>query len=112
MKINYAELNEDHCRRVDKFYRQFAGLSSEIISFNTLTIELEIKISKRWKKDPTTTAVQIAKDWRSYHDCLITARFYKVTLVFLNPDQETGGVLSSSQNQDRSSLVQEIQNLI
>lgn len=112
MKLNYNKLNEKHCREVDKLYRQFAGLSSEIISFENQTIELEIRISERWTKDPTTTAIQIAKDWRNYHTCLKTAKFYKVNLVYLNPDQETGGFVSASQNKDISSLAQELMNTI
>ena len=110
MKINYDELNEKHCRLVDKMYRQFAGLSSEIISFRNMTIELEIRISGRWPKDPKTTAIQISKDWRSTHECLKKAKFYKVNLIFLNPDQDTGGTFSP--NQDRSSMIQEINEIL
>lgn len=106
MEINYDDLNEKHCRLVDKLYRQFAGLSSEIISYKKRTIELKIRISKRWPKDPATTAIQLAKCWRDYHDCLKTARFYKVTLVYLNSDQEKGGFVTYSPNQDISSLAQ------
>ena len=32
------------------------GLASRIISYEERTIELEISISNRWPKDPTTTA--------------------------------------------------------
>jgi hypothetical protein len=112
MKLNYKELNKKHCQWVDKLYRQFGGLSSEIISFKNLTIELKIEISERWPKDPTTTAIQIAKDWRHLHDCLKTARFYKVTLVFFNPDQDTGGIVKPSQYQDSSSIAQELWNTV
>jgi hypothetical protein len=108
MKINYDDLNEKHCRSVDKLYRQFAGLSSEIISFKKNTIELKIKISDRWPKDPTITAIQLAKCWRHYHDCLKTAKFYKVTLVYLNSDQETGGFVSLSPDQDISLLAESL----
>jgi hypothetical protein len=112
MKINYDDLNEKHCQSVDKLYRQFAGLSSKIISYGNSTIELKIKISERWTKDPTTTAIQLAKCWRNYHDCLKTARFYRVTLIYLNSDQDTGGFLSFSPNRDFSSLVQEMRNTV
>lgn len=112
MKLNYKELNEKHCQWVDKLYRQFGGLSSEIISFKKQAIELKIKISERWTKDPTTTAIQIAKDWRLFHDCLKTAKFYKVTLVFLKPDQDTGGIVKPSQYQDSSSIAQALLNMV
>jgi hypothetical protein len=110
MKINYDDLNEIHCRKVDKLYRQFAGLSSDIISFKNKTIELEIRISKRWPKEPKTTAIQISNDWRRTHECLKKAKFFKVKLVFLNPDQDTGGTFSP--NQDRSSMIQEINDIL
>ncbi|MBI5009229.1 MAG: hypothetical protein HZB98_06185 [Bacteroidia bacterium] len=110
MKIDYAELNEDHCRRVDKLYRQFAGLASEIISYRNKTLELEIRISSRWPKDPETTAKQISKDWRSAHECLKKAKFYKVKLVFLGANQDTGGTFSI--NQYRSSMIQEITDIL
>lgn len=112
MKIDYDHLNEKHCREVDKLYRQFAGLSSEIISFENQTIELKIKISERWTKDPTTTAIQIAKDWRHCHNCLKAARFYKVTLVYLNSDQDTGGFVSHSSKSDIPSLAQAMLNIV
>jgi hypothetical protein len=100
MKINYDILNEEHCSSVDKLYRMFGGLASKIISYEKGTIELEIRISKRWPKDSTTTAIQLSKCWRKYNDCLKDARFYKITLVFLNPNQDTGGILNISPNQD------------
>ena len=112
MKLDYDDLNEKHCQSVDKLYRQFGGLSSEIISFKNLTIELKIEISERWPKDPTTTAIQISKCWREYHECLKTAKFYRVTLVFLNPDQDTGGFVEPSQYQVSSSIAQELWNTV
>ena len=111
MKINYVDLNEKQCRGVDKWYRMFAGLASKIISCEELTIELEIRISKRWPKDPTTTAIQLSKCWREFNDCLNDARFYKVTLIFLNPDQDTGGIIKISRNQDMQLFTQEAQDL-
>jgi hypothetical protein len=111
MKINYDILNEEHCRSVDKLYRMFGGLASKIISYEKRTIELEIRISKRWPKDPTTTAIQLSKCWREHNDSLKDARFYKVTLVFLNPNQDTGGILNISPNQDMQLFNQEAKDL-
>jgi hypothetical protein len=87
------------------------GLASKIISYEELTIELEIRISKRWPKDPTTTAIQLSKCWREFNDCLKDARFYKVTLIFLNPNQDTGGILNISPNQDMKLFNQEAKDL-
>jgi hypothetical protein len=90
----------------------FGGLASKIISYDKRTIELEIRISKRWPKDPITTAIQLSKCWRQYNDCLKDARFYKVTLIFLNPNQDTGGIINISPNQDMQLFTQEAQDLI
>jgi hypothetical protein len=89
----------------------FGGLASKIISYEKRTIELEIRISKRWPKDPTTTVIQLSKCWRNYNDCLKDALFYKVTMVFLNPNQETGGILNISPNQDMQLFNQEAMEL-
>jgi hypothetical protein len=86
-----------------------------LVRINQLKIELEIRISKRWPKDPTTTAIQLSKCWRKFNDCLKDARFYKVTLVFLNPNQDTGGIISPNQdmqlfNQEAKDLCQKLNN--
>jgi hypothetical protein len=111
MEINYEDLNEKHCRGVDKWYRMCGGLASKIISYGELTIELEIRISQRWPKDPTTTAIQLSKCWREFNDCLKDARFYKVTLIFLNPNQDMGGIIKISRNQDMQLFTQAAQDL-
>jgi hypothetical protein len=67
---------------------------------------LEISISKRWPKDPTTTAIQLSRCWRQYNDCLKDAQFYKVTLVYLNSDQDTGGIVSPLPSLNIPSLTQ------
>jgi hypothetical protein len=93
----------------------FGGLSSKIISYEERTIELEIRISKRWPKDPTTTSIQLSKCWRKFNDCLKDARFYKVTLIFLNPNQDAGGIISPNQdmqlfNQEAKDFCQKLNN--
>ena len=57
-------VRDKHIRKVDKFYRMYGGLSSDLISFEKHAIELEIRYSKRWPKPLGTTAKQLAKSWQ------------------------------------------------
>ena len=57
-------VRDKHIRKVDKFYRMYGGLSSDLISFEKHVIELEIRFSNRWPKPLETTAKQLAKSWQ------------------------------------------------
>ena len=64
-KIDIKTISQRHVRRIDKFYRMCAGLSSELLSYESGVIELEIRKSTRWDKSPRETANQLAECWRS-----------------------------------------------
>ena len=61
-EIDIHAISQSHVRRIDKFYRMCAGLSSELVSFRSGVIELEIRKSGRWPKSPEVTARQLAED--------------------------------------------------
>ena len=93
MKINLNKLNRDYVMARDKFFRQFAGLSSTLTAFKDNTLFLKIETSQRWPKDPFTTALQISQSWREFSELLATATHYRVELHILQSGADTGGVI-------------------
>ena len=69
-----------HVYHVDKLYRKFAGLQSEMTDYDDETIYLHIKTSSRWGKDNKVTARQLAVDWRNVNKELKDAKRYHVTI--------------------------------
>jgi len=63
-EIDIQAISQSHVRRFDKWYRMCAGLSSDLVSYESGVIELEIRKSARWPKSPLVTARQLAEDWR------------------------------------------------
>lgn len=69
-----------HVYHVDKLYRQFGGLQSEMTDYDDETIYLKIQTSSRWGKDNTVTAKQLANDWKKVNKELKDAKRYHVTI--------------------------------
>ena len=100
MSIDISAINSYHIHNVDKHYRMFAGLSSQLLDFQNDTLYLEISISRRWAKDVWTTAIQIANDWKKVNKELASARYYQVTIQFLDTKYETGGAVATANQSD------------
>jgi hypothetical protein len=81
-----SELNNKFIRRIDKKYRMFAGLASELVDYRDDIIYLHISISKRWPKPPEVTASQLAGDWKTYNPELAGARGYDVRIARIQND--------------------------
>ena len=96
MTIKLDQFNTEYLFAVDKLYRQFGGLASTLTGYSNATLHLKVEISSRWKKDPVTTAIQISKSWRRFFPDLASARRYRVELVVLSKDADTGGVISNN----------------
>jgi len=63
-EIDIKAISQRHIHRIDKLYRMCAGLSSDLVSYESGVIELEIRKGKRWPKPPEVTARQLAECWR------------------------------------------------
>jgi hypothetical protein len=74
-----------HICSVDKFHRMFAGLSSNLYAFRNGTLYITVHRSKKWRKDPITTAIQLAKSWHHNPELSMATRFV-VTIKSLSED--------------------------
>lgn len=66
-EIDIKAVSLSHVQRIDKLYRMHGGLSSELVSYESGVIELEIRKGERWKKTPEVTARQLAECWKSHN---------------------------------------------
>lgn len=94
-------LVEFHVRNVDKFYRMFSGLSSELTDYIDQTVYLKIKMNCKWLKSPYVTAVQLVKDW-VHNKELRDAKNYVVKIYFMEKHEQTG--INFNANTDLNSL--------
>ena len=92
------EINFKHVKGVDKYYRMFAGLSSEFIDLKDDTLYLKIYISPQWSKNPHTTAKQLASSWFEFQPQLAHAKRYHVTIIKI--DGDTGFAISPNEMED------------
>lgn len=91
-----------HTMVADKFYRMFAGLSSDLDDYTDSTIYITIRKNSKWPKDNIVTAKQIAGDWRDFNDELKDAEKYHVTII--DNDTPTGFVLSKDDMNDSTKV--------
>ncbi|MCS5488907.1 hypothetical protein [Algoriphagus limi] len=79
-KSRIQSINSHYRLAVGKYYVMHAGLSSSLLSYNKKEIRLLISYDSRWKKDPATTAYQVAKSWKTTSKALAKAETYHVTI--------------------------------
>jgi hypothetical protein len=103
-------ITEKHIRKIDKFYRMFSGLSSELIEYNNDVIHLKIKVSKKWPKDSLTTAKQIAQDWKDFNSELKDAKSFVVEIYHISGS--TGFVIDPKKRPDKEHLEESIKSLL
>ena len=94
------EVCDYHVSHVDKLYRMCAGLSSELISFKGKVLEIEIRHSDKWKKDPAETADQLAKSWRR-NTLLSKATSYRTHIY---KREESGGTLACAPSEIKAGV--------
>ena len=58
------KINVRHIWNVDKLYRKFGGLASELLQYSNGCMYLKITRYPRWKKEDELTAEQIALNWK------------------------------------------------
>ena len=62
--MDIERLNRKHIIENDMYYRVGFGLSSKLISFRNGVFSLEVVIGKKWNKDYSATAVELANVWK------------------------------------------------
>ena len=92
------EINYWHVKGVDKYYRMFAGLSSEFIDLLDDTLYLKIHISPQWNINPHITAKKLAVSWVKNNPQLTRVKRYHVTII--NIDGETGFAINPKAMED------------
>jgi hypothetical protein len=78
---NLKKIVSRHVQEVDKYYRMFAGLSSELMACTNDALYINVCTDSRWKKDHETTARQLAVCWRRHNPELHQARYYLVNMI-------------------------------
>jgi hypothetical protein len=79
------DINHRHIKNVDKLYRMFAGLSSELLEYSDQTLQIAIECSEKWKKPVEDTALQIAESWKTSNPELQHAKYYQA--IILTPEK-------------------------
>ena len=101
-----------HVYHVDKLYRQFGGLQSEMTDYEDETIYLKIQTNSRWGKDNIVTAKQLADSWKTFNKELKDAKRYHVTIF--NRETPTGIAVQSNtlnNEQNLQTFVDAIKNI-
>jgi hypothetical protein len=101
-KQTLSRISDHHIRTRDKFYRMYAGLSSDIDDYADSTIYITIRKNTIWPKDDETTAKQIAGDWRTNSEVLRGAKKYHVSII--NSDAPTGFVFNHNASDDSATV--------
>ena len=97
-------INHRHIRRVDKFYRMYAGLSSQLVRFEDDIMYVEIMNTERHILSTFNTAVAFASRWREWNEELAPARGFVV--VFKKAKKPTG--FSIPVSEDTKSLASKV----
>lgn len=65
-----TKIRNKHVYNIDKLYRMFGGLSSELTAVKDGILYLEITVSPRWTKTMLKTATQLLNCWKKYTSIL------------------------------------------
>jgi len=79
--MNIKKINRKHFIETDMYYRVGYGLSSKLINVSMGIFTIEVVISKKWSKDFTKTAQELAYLWKKNHDELNNAIGCKIYFV-------------------------------
>lgn len=74
------EISNRWLHAVGKYYLMFANLASRLRAFDGETVFLTVFVRKGWRKDPVSTAIDLANSWVRYNPELMTAKRYVVEL--------------------------------
>ena len=101
-KETLSAINDRHMHAIDKMYRMFAGLSSHLLAYEEGTLTLQVHHSKRWPKDPVTTAQQLAESWIRFNPELKEAHTY---MVYVHASGSETGFANSIIGKEKDTLI-------
>ncbi|GAA4270443.1 hypothetical protein [Hyunsoonleella aestuarii] len=86
-KQEVSEINSEHLHSVDKLYRMFAGVGSQLLTVKNDTLVLEININDQWltKKTLEQTSIQFLNNWKEHIKELQKCKYYIVYIYKSNP---------------------------
>lgn len=112
-ELDIDAINLSHAHRIDKWFRMYAGLSSELMSYESGVIELEIRKSAKWTRSHEATARQFADTWKRSNQELSEAVAFLVHLYdrkvppgFIQPAS------SASTKEGRAALAETIKRIV
>ena len=79
--MDIDKINKKHFVETDMYYRVGLGLSSKMLSFENGTINLEVIMSAKWKKNYNATSAELAHCWRNTHEELKNAIACKIYII-------------------------------
>jgi hypothetical protein len=97
-KKEVSAINDYYIRNMDKFWRMYAGVSSQLLFYRDGILYIEIQNSEKNILSTFNTAVAFANRWRDYNDELKNAQGFVV--VFKKINRETGFALSTNEGKD------------
>lgn len=103
-KLSEEEVSNISSRYIhgyDKHFRMWAGISSELISYNNFIISLEINNTEKFKPSNYDTAKWSAINWASFVPELRSARGFVVTF---KKSVSTGFVIGANEVNDKALL--------
>jgi len=79
-KQEVSALNFKHVKSVDKFYRMFIGVGSQLVEAKNDCLTIEINVNDKWlaKKSLTATALHFLNDWKSFNKELQAFHYHRV----------------------------------
>lgn len=103
-----AEIADRHVKGTDKWYRMFAGMSSDLERYENGVIYLKIENTEKREPSNITTAKKMVNSWASGNKELSQAKGFVVSFY---RTESTGFVLDNKDLQDKAKIVAEVNKL-
>jgi len=82
--IDIEKINKRHFLETDMYYRVEMGLSSRLIKYNNGVFHLEVVIGRKWEKNYSAAAAEMAYCWKQTNEELTGAIACKVYIIDTN----------------------------
>ena len=79
--MDLQEINRRHLFKTDFVYRKGFGLGSRLLEYKNGIIYLEVIFGRRWHKNYSATAYEIARCWKDHNEEFKSAIGCKVYLI-------------------------------
>ncbi len=81
--MDIEKINKRHFLKNDVYYRMEKGLSSRLLKYENGIFHLEVTINRKWDKNYSATAAEMAHCWRQSNEELMLAIACKVYIIDL-----------------------------